>query len=479
MKPEIFMRVRHEMSEPASEQEAIDKLAELNAFLGNVKTGARLRAKDKGGVSFLHTRTGTIFGKFLKWLTVAWPGAIQQRIQAKILITNVLSKIECESEEAKKIKQNIFKTLEIKNFSEFNFFKLRTELKSLQFLINKEKGPRSELYPTRAASANSKPNSDDNDFHYGFEISRSNFKRSGNEAVVDLMIESDSEDDSEVDADSVVKSEIKPETSTAPIGNSPPTSTIDESSNIFNSGTTPDQSVKPAIPPDAIAPKPPGPLQTQSHAALPLLSSPTSTQPTNNQNITIFNEPAETNISAIEEKSSFGCFEIRNSLSASSNHKIGAYQADAYIVPSNADDLKFELGASQMEAETDLRNGMHLFAGIHRYHDETRDFKKIQLIPLRHAEDGPLKSMPEQEKKQHHKKLHALYTNALDQAMNAGAKIVALKPLRTQLLTEPEIKTLANAIKEFQQTHAGVKIQVVFASSREVREFNVQIAALQ
>lgn len=135
MKPDTPSRIRHEMSSGISDHEALSKLSELTEFLGRVKDSARLRAKDEGGVTFLHTRTGTIFGRFIKRLTVSWSAAVEQRRLARQLIENVISKIGGTDQEISKLKQEILNnTLKINTAAEFDIAKLRTELSSLKNL---------------------------------------------------------------------------------------------------------------------------------------------------------------------------------------------------------------------------------------------------------------------------------------------------------------------------------------------------------
>ncbi len=474
MKLETILRVYHEMDPPHSEKEALDKLAHLNAFLRDVKPSARLRAKDEGGVTFLHTRTGTFLGRFLKWLTVGWPEAMQQRDQARILIKSVLSEIACSSVEAKELKQKILdETLEVKKFSEFDIFTLRTQLKSLQYLVQKDGEEKPGSSPIPKSGKNQKSNSDEEGFHYGVGVATLN-STPANYGSVDNLPITDSDDEPEGESKPLALSEHKAEPSVDPMNNAGPTGDVTEVGLASDRCATEDQAKSsPPVAPDLTQA-----LHDQSDAT-PSVQTPPSTLATTIEDAAISNQPAEADISAVDKKSSFGCYEITRQLSASGTHKIQTYQADAYILPDNADDLQFDLGATKYGSREAQKDGLQIVSGVHSYHDETRNFNKLLLARIRKAEDGPLKSLSAEAQAQHHQQLHERYTSALKQAVDKGAKTIVLKPFRVQLLTPPEIATLAKAIKEFQQTYAEVKIQVVFTSSKEVAEFNTQSGRTQ
>lgn len=483
MKPKTFSGVRHDMSAPTSEQDAIDKLDELNTFLGTVKASARLRAKDKEGITFLHTRTGTIFGRFFKWLTVGWPKAVQQRNEVKTLINNVLSKVECNNKNGKELKQKILdETLEVKKFSEFNIFKLRSELKSLQYLINNERETKEEDDYISPSLTTSETDQDKNDFHYEYEDIRKKPFEPKNKTPDDLEIASDYESENELLSilNSIPIEKDEKSLSSVPTVTNPllhktdVEQELDKESDTVNLDTASVEVTKPA------APEASDQLKDGSDSVLSGQSSSATVLPSMT-NATIFSKPVETSTSAVEKTiSSFGCHELNNKLDASSTHKIGTYHADAYILPSGADDLEFGLGTSHFESGKEVHDGIHYFAGTHSYHDETRNVKKLLITPIRNVEDGHLSVMTENEQAQYHQKLYNRYTHALNRAAMDGAKTVALKPLRNQmqLLTQQEIETLARAVKDFQRDHAEVNIQIVFTGPREVRTFNDKTASL-
>ncbi len=490
MKPEIFARTRHDINAPSDEKDAVEKLEKLNEFLGKVKTSARLRAKDELGTTFLHTRTGTIFGRFLKWLTVGWPEAIRQRQQAKTLIEDVLSKLNCESGDAKALKDKIInETLAVKKFSEFNIINLKTQLNSLRNLIesdNKEKSAQHlvEKSPKNLisnadseASANSRSSSDEDDFQFRCDINRPKLKKAENIINLNLLIESDSEEDPEDELASLLREVISSKKTIAtPTGDTRLVSNTTEAQDTLSPGNMPDESGKTTASTQSLAAESAVLPETQAPPVPLAQLTPDATDPA------ISVKPADINISAKEEKSSFGCYEIKRPLSASKVHKIGAYQADAYILPGSADDLEFDLGKSDFhfQSKEKFQDDLRLFTGTHSYHDEKRSFKKLLLSPIRETEDGPVKSMSAAQQVTYLQVLRERYTSALTLAAEHGAKTIALKPLSTPfgLLTSSEIETLAQAVTDFQKTHAGVKIQLVFTRAPDFVRFNTTTAGL-
>jgi hypothetical protein len=176
------------------------------------------------------------------------------------------------------------------------------------------------------------------------------------------------------------------------------------------------------------------------------------------------------------EPSTFGCYRLVASLSASARHGVGAYHADAYILSGEEKDLTFRSGSAQFNLRADLSNDKRIrfSEGKHTFHDEARAIRKLQL----QAADGDLFTLlPEEEQARHLKDLRQLYISALTLAHDNGAQQIALQPVRKgqQILVEKEIQALANAIREFQQTHPDVKIHVVLIRSQELQHFNAAI----
>ncbi len=150
MKPDSLSRIRHEIANNQSGAGAFDEFDQLVRFLDRVKDTARLRAKTEGGVTFLHTRTGTFFGKFIKKMTVAWPAAKQQRILARECIKRVLDKLDGSNTQINNLKKTILDdSLAVKDDAEFNLVELRNQLKTLRELL---KSPTQEKSDNESAS---------------------------------------------------------------------------------------------------------------------------------------------------------------------------------------------------------------------------------------------------------------------------------------------------------------------------------------
>ncbi len=105
MKPDPLSRIRHDIVDNSSGRNAFDEFDQLVKFLDRVKDTARLRAKTEGGVTFLHTRTGTFFGKFIKRITVASPVAKQQRMLARECIKSVLDNLDGSNTQINNLKK--------------------------------------------------------------------------------------------------------------------------------------------------------------------------------------------------------------------------------------------------------------------------------------------------------------------------------------------------------------------------------------
>ncbi len=398
------------MRAPTSPEDALKELDELTEFLGRVKDGARLRAKEEDGVTFLHTRTGTIFGRIIKRLTMSWPEAKAQRNLARQLVANVLARLSdaggVTGQSIRLLKDQILnETLMPDSLEEFSIDTLRYRLQCIRTHLS------AESQKLRAAKSLASP------------------AQEGNPLSVDTNF---------------------------------PAAVLAEEKSEKN-------------------------VQAPEPAESAESPEPTAAQPVtvvHEQNSTSAIEKIEELASAPAEKSSFGCFKLGKSLSASSTHRIEAYQADAYIVstvPGKEDTLKFKLGITSFDSGTALPTGIHLFTGTHTFGGEKRDIRKLQLRPLAGSDEDAFMSMTRERQTQYLKELHQLYTNALTQAFDDGARTFALQALRKpyQLLTPEEIDMLAKAIKAFQQAHPEAKIQVLLERQQELLRFNDQISTRQ
>ncbi len=429
MKPDpntmALSRIRHEIDVATLNEQTIDQLSNLIEFLGRVKPDARLRAKTEGGVSFLHTRTGTFFGQWIKRLTVAWPAAQQQRQLAKNLVQGVLDKLNGDNPDIQQLKGDILnKTLQLKADKEFDIVQLSNQLKLLRVLLK----------PGSAASATID----------SFPASLPHVHTAVDTGLAEADLPASRQGDVLVSTEPVM--------------------ILSESAQTAQNDIT-----SPAL----------------IHAApLSYSEKPHNLGPVNSIALTDTAKATVTGAgkhiqclgSEPSEPSTFGCYQLVSGLSASARHGIGAYHADAYILSGEGKDLKFRSGSAQFNLRADLSNDnrIRFSEGTHTFHDEARTIKKLQL----QAADGDLFTLlSEEEQARHLKDLRQLYINALTLAHDKGAQQIALQPVRKgqQILVEKEIQALANAIREFQQTHPDVKIHVVLIRSQELQHFNAAI----
>lgn len=122
----------------------LQKLDDLIKFLDTVGPNARLRAKEENGMKFLHTRTGSHLGRFLKWTTIAWPEARRQRELAKAFVGETLRDIGAADKYGhsvakliKSYKEEILNTtLKVRAFKEFDIADLKNKLTELKKLAS-------------------------------------------------------------------------------------------------------------------------------------------------------------------------------------------------------------------------------------------------------------------------------------------------------------------------------------------------------
>lgn len=414
MKPDSLSRIRHEMADNLSGASAFDEFDQLVKFLDRVKDTARLRAKTEGGVTFLHTRTGTFFGKFIKKMTVAWPAAKQQRILARECIKSVLDKLDGSNTQINNLKKTILEdSLAVKDDAEFNLAELRNQLKILRALLKS---------PTKEKSDNESASELLQEANF---ISNDGIKNTARKQSAEYLTISEKNKNS-TDLTS--------------------SSTQDLPENDFKNNLSSGKTINSGIHPET--------LQMTSEEVEKHIN-PHPTLPV--------------------EKSTFGCLKLQASVSASSINKIGDFHADAYIMPRDKKNLSFRMGTVNFpsSASSIEENGIRFYVGTHTYHDEMRPISVLQLGIEQNSDESLSVSMSKESKAQHLKQLHELYTRALTHAFTKGARQIALEPCRkgNQLLSTEEIQTLAESVSKFQEQHPETKLQVVLIRSKEYDQF--------
>ncbi len=433
MKQDILARTRHviDITKQEEEEPASKKLTKLVDFLDKVKDSARLRAKTEGDISFLHTRTGTFFGRWIKRLTVAWPAAQQQRQLARELVKGVLDNLNSSDAVIQRLKSEILdKTLEFKVDKEFDIAELRNQLKSLRSLLQSK---------SEEAAAVDRPSGGQQDAHAAIVSVSSQVGMPANRS-----------DNAPISAESVVTLSKSVQTAQAAQNNN-------ASQAFLHAAHLPDTEALPNSAP---------------------INSTTSAD-TNEAPVTDAHKNVQKIGAEPSTKSTFGCLQLSAGLSASEVHVIQDYHADAYILSSGSNDLKFSLGDTYFNPPTDFSNDNRIdfFKGTHTFYDEKRDIRKLKLQA---PSGGPFTLLSQKDRTRRLNELHQLYTEALTLAYQDGAKHIALEPVRRAWRTpiaQEEMQKLANVIQEFLQEHSDVKIHVVLIHSTELQHFNTAIGA--
>lgn len=414
MKPDSLSRIRHEIANNQSGAGAFDEFDQLVRFLDRVKDTARLRAKTEGGVTFLHTRTGTFFGKFIKKMTVAWPAAKQQRILARECIKRVLDKLDGSNTQINNLKKTILDdSLAVKDDAEFNLVELRNQLKTLRELL---KSPTQEKSDNESASKL---------LQEAFSISNIEMENAGRKQSAERL---------------TISEKNKHSTDLAL------SSTQDLPESDFKNNTYSAREVSSGILPETLQ---------MAAENLEEHVNPHTTRPI--------------------EESTFGCLKLQAPVSASSINKIGDFHADAYIMPRVKKNLSFRMGTVDFPSSASPieENGICFSVGRHTYHDESRPISVLQLEIEQNPDESLFVSMSEKSQSQHLKQLHELYTRALTHAFAKGARQIALEPYRkgNQILSKEEIQTLAESVSKFQTQHPETKLQVVLIRRAEYDQF--------
>lgn len=460
----------HEISKPQTTEDALKKLEKLNGFLATVKDDARVRAKEENGVTFLHTRTGTVFGRFIKWLTAGWPEAVEQRIKARKLIVDILLKIPTNSPKSSEIKNKILdEALEMDLSDDFDTKSLKEKINDFWIVVRSEKNQNN-----KSSSENQPKNKPESDQSTNDSVNKFSYFNSSNAKSDSLLIDSDNDEDNESETTSLSKESIEPKTPPpAPTADIAPISSIDDMANDPGNAITPGHNDKPTESLQPIAAELSNPVQPESESAY--LNS--SAENKNENKIPA--KPIEENKVNEEKKLLFGCKVITESWSTSvrsdfSKSTIGNYYADTYILPAAEKSPEFKFGSVKSGATEILKENLEIVSSVHHYHDEKRSIKNLLMHSKNNKSGDMIKTMSAEDQKKYLDDLKTRYANALSHAADNGAKTIALSPLREKspILTQEEIGALASAISEFQNNHANVKIHIVFTNTVEPHRFN-------
>ncbi len=471
---------RHEMSPPAKGDAELKQLDDLINFLGGVKDSARLRAKEENGVKFLHTRTGTPLGRFWKWLTVGWPGAMEQRKQFRASIKDVLKNIQSNgASDIDLIKDRIAKqTLRVRMFKEFDIHQLRDDLKELRSLAHsREKKSANQASPS-SSSTDKKPPVDSEEISssedYGFLRLQEN-------------------EDSLSTTDLVHAKPAKPQKPPKewkPSNREALFKELDEFSSLMDKPIQLDAKTEKLSPSKVDVPPPKSaeewrPADPETFFKLKEIDeiSEQLDAPIRLDEKELPSKSTETSVPVMvsaSDAADFGCTKLTEFLAAS-KFKPGAYEADAYILPSGDEELRFEYGKISFEEGPIVRtdDGITRTSARHSLVRDgmQRNFMQLQLPALRSAEDSHLATWDKQRQDAYYQHLEKLYSSALSQAFDNGARTFVIKPFSVGLLTEPEIRAFVNGILEFRRSHPETRIQAVFASARQIQMFNKLNAA--
>ncbi|MCM0045194.1 MAG: hypothetical protein NBV65_11270 [Burkholderiaceae bacterium] len=462
---------RYEISSPHANADELNSLGGLIHFLNEVGDNARLRAKDEGGIRFLHTRTGTPLGRFWKWLTVAWPEAKAQRVLFKNSVKELLENIEkkhANDVAIGSLKDRILnETLEVRNFSEFDLTRLKGELHELHKALEKKRtdspvspasSPEKEKGkpPAMILIAKQKPS--------GSEDESLSEQASGQVETDSVPASLSSVGKIEhvamaVDTRASGTHVLKTMRKEAP----PSDSESDEPSLAAQKrAVLPDDAASEATWPES---------QKIAYQALPPQPQPRRLKPGPSAELGAASGPEEKALPSTTRAASapvtagesnmpdFGCKKLTELLSASTR-KPGVYEADAYILPSGTEALKFPFGKISFDPDSVQRtdDGTTLASARHALlrDDVSRNFMELRLPALRPAEDSHLAT---------------LYSSALSQAFDKGARTFVIQPLGVGLIIELEMRSFAISLREFCTSHPEAKVQAVFTSPRQTQIF--------
>lgn len=436
--------IRYTIPAPNSDEGTLTPLGGVIDFLAQVRGTARLRAQEDGHVKFLHTRTGTPFGRLWKWLTVWTPQAVSQRKQARDLIEAAIKNIDGRNRFIRNLKVQILnETLAVKRFEEFDIQKLRKELEKLKQLATPAEPTTATTTPSSTVnlpSAETTTRAMDGSQHRVSSSSDPDFPRLDLAAL------------NELDALLSVPLEL-PER--ADKTRDPPALTTAQKQLIEDLEYAIDQ---------------------------PLLMPRTETEPMLPMSDTVPAEdilsPSATPTSLIEAQApqsyiveplrhgQRGLLEIERAFAISQTGAMKRYEADAYVLPASML-LQFDVGSLALQHHSGS-NGILVEEGTHHTPQRTRQTHalfKITLDPPASALQGSGRNTG----------LYDFYQqlfqtlSALKGAPGSRVQNIAIAPVKQRILTSTEAQIFIDTASDFQQTHPDVRLLVVAMGPIEAR----------
>lgn len=485
---------RYEIPAPAQDDAELKQLDDLINFLGDVKDSARLRAKEENGVKFLHTRTGTPLGRFWKWLTVGWPGAMEQRKEFRASIKDVLKNIQSSGiSEIDVIKLRISQqTLRVRMFTEFDVHQLRNDLKVLRALVKSREKESTNPAPPSDSSMDKKP-------PVMIVMAK--------QGVSDSESESLSQDEpvfvsvTELTEKSVpVGGEVDTEGKESPLEDLPLPSSESSSAvsnasiempafHEYSGDELPNEpnmvTQKLAVSPEAKAIESTWP-ESKKFPAQQLKTQPVprqlnakpfpKTTPLFDLEQNSPSEKGETPVTsaaaAPERKIAEGKLEIFHKANSGSRYAIiRLLDADAYVFPSggNVKDPNERL-LSEPLATTAI--GVKVFRGTLADDASSRSWGMLVM-------EGPESDVSAEQKAN---ALYAQYISTLEEAIamriaeNKSVQTIAIRPWKDRLLSDMDALTLIRSVNRFREQHPGINILIVPSAVGEDRKLQAAVA---
>lgn len=457
----------------------LEKLDDLIKFLDTVGPNARLRAKEENGVKFLHTRTGTPIGRFLKWMTIAWPEARRQRERVREFVDNTLKDIggsdkygNVANKIIKNYKDDILNTtLKVRSFEEFDIAALKSKLTELKNLADAAKASgvafETAIPGARDASPVEKPTPASSPLLYhsakqGPACEDSESASEHEPVFFRLDTEAPIPTDTALPQDSLTRAS---DNSITPVSIASIEMPVHEYADSEAPGTPMLAAQKMGVPVD-------GKLSESIRAsAEPYVSLKPQKPPQSPRNLNpkafaaTRSDPAAVKTTAstplkpevTPEKTPEGKLEIESKSLAGSRFKlISLLEADAYLFPSegNAKNPNEKLLAGPVPTSS---AGLTAFLGSLADNASGRRWGMVVM-------DSPQASTTEAESNA----LYSQYLSAFDAALamriaeGKSVQSIAIRPSRkSPVLAEWEAQTLFRAINRIRESHPGINIRIV------------------
>lgn len=453
--------IRYEIPAHNPDEGILTPLGGLIDFLGQVRGTARLRAKEDGHVKFLHTRTGTPFGRLWKWLTIWTPEAVSQRKQARELIEAIIRNIAGRNRFIRELKEQILtETLAVKRFEEFDIQKLRKELEKLKELTTSPVVPdttevAAETATTTAPSSPVKlPSSETTAMATDAAQPHAPPIASGPQppASAPELPRLDVKALDELDALLSVPLELPEKADKTP---APPALTTEQKQLIEDLEDAIDQPLlMPTTEAELVLPMP------DTAPAEDIPSSPASTT------TPIAAQAPQSYIVEPLRQGQRGLLEIEQAFAISQTGMMNRYEADAYVLPASMR-LQFDVGSLALQRHSDS-NGILVEEGTHHTPQRTRQTHalfRITLDPPAPALQGSARDIGLRD---FYRQLFQTLS-ALKDAPGNRVQNMAIAPVKQRILTDTEAQIFINAASDFQQAHPDVRLLVVATGQAEAR----------